>query len=104
MLEKLEDDAVERPTLREPSLIFKFPECSRLPPPVLPFDEVLTCLLTYSLACLLTPATGCTAFRRGLMHTYTYAHAYPYTYPPTTAPPAVQRGHIQLLTLTLTLT
>jgi len=40
VLEKLEDDAVERPTLREPSLTFKFPECSRLPPPVLPFDEV----------------------------------------------------------------
>ena len=26
--------------LREPTLTFKFPECSRLAPPVLPFDEV----------------------------------------------------------------
>ena len=40
VLEKLEDGAVEKPTLREPTLTFKFPECSRLAPPVLPFDGV----------------------------------------------------------------
>jgi len=40
VLGKLQDEAVERPTLREPSLTFKFPECSRLAPPVLPFDDV----------------------------------------------------------------
>ena len=40
MLERLEDDAVEKPKLREPTLTFTFPECSRLAPPVLPFDEV----------------------------------------------------------------
>jgi len=40
VLEKLEDDAVEKPKLREPTLVFKFPECSRLAPPVLPFDGV----------------------------------------------------------------
>ena len=40
MLEKLEDDAVEKPKLREPSLVFSFPECSKLAPPVLPFDGV----------------------------------------------------------------
>ena len=40
VLEKLEDDAVEKPTLREPSLTFRFPECTRLAPPVLPFDAV----------------------------------------------------------------
>ena len=40
VLERLEDDAVEKPKLREPTLTFTFPECSRLAPPVLPFDEV----------------------------------------------------------------
>ena len=40
VLEKLEDDAVEKPKLREPSLVFSFPECSKLAPPVLPFDGV----------------------------------------------------------------
>ena len=40
VLERLEDDAVEKPTLRECTLQFKFPECSRLAPPVLPFDGV----------------------------------------------------------------
>ena len=40
VLDKLEDDAVEKPKLREPTLTFKFPECSRLAPPVLPFDDV----------------------------------------------------------------
>ena len=42
VLGKLQDDAVDKPMLREPSFVFKFPECSRLAPPVLPFDEV-TC-------------------------------------------------------------
>jgi len=40
VLGKLQDEAVERPTLREPTFTFKFPECSRLAPPVLPFDDV----------------------------------------------------------------
>ena len=40
VLEKLETGAVEKPKLREPSLTFSFPECSRLAPPVLPFDDV----------------------------------------------------------------
>jgi len=40
VLGKLQDDAVDKPMLREPSFVFKFPECSRLAPPVLPFDEV----------------------------------------------------------------
>ena len=40
VLEKLEDESVEKPKLREPTLTFKFPECSRLAPPVLPFDNV----------------------------------------------------------------
>ena len=40
VLEKLEDDAVEKPKLRESTLTFKFPECSRLAPPVLPFEDV----------------------------------------------------------------
>ena len=31
---------MEKPTLREPSLTFSFPECTRLAPPVLPFDAV----------------------------------------------------------------
>ena len=39
VLEKLETGAVEKPKLREPSLTFSFPECSRLAPPVLPFDD-----------------------------------------------------------------
>ena len=40
VLGKLEDDAVDKPKLREPTLTFKFPDCSRLAPPVLPFDNV----------------------------------------------------------------
>jgi len=40
VLEKLEDGAVTKPKLREPTLTFSFPECSRLAPPVLPFDGV----------------------------------------------------------------
>ena len=40
VLGKLEDDAVAKPSLREPSLTFRFPECTRLAPPVLPFDAV----------------------------------------------------------------
>lgn len=40
VLEKLEDEAVERPSLRAPTLTFKFDACTRLEPPVLPFDNV----------------------------------------------------------------
>jgi len=40
VLEKVQGDAVERPKLRERTLTFTFPECTRLAPPVLPFDEV----------------------------------------------------------------
>jgi len=40
VLEKVQSDAVEKPRLREPSLVFSFPECTRLAPPVLPFDAV----------------------------------------------------------------
>jgi len=40
VLEGLQDDAVEKPKLREPTLNFTFQECSLLEPPVLPFDDV----------------------------------------------------------------
>lgn len=40
VLEKVQGEAVEKPTLREPTLTFKFPNCTRLAPPVLPFDDV----------------------------------------------------------------
>ena len=40
VLGKLEDGAVDKPQMREPTLTFRFPECSRLAPPVLPFEEV----------------------------------------------------------------
>eukprot|EP00937_MAST-01D_sp_MAST-1D-sp2_P001723 g1723.t1 len=40
VLEKVESESVDRPVDREPSLVFTFPECERLPPPVLPFDNV----------------------------------------------------------------
>eukprot|EP00927_Polykrikos_kofoidii_P022608 TRINITY_DN21044_c0_g1_i2.p1 TRINITY_DN21044_c0_g1~~TRINITY_DN21044_c0_g1_i2.p1 ORF type:complete len:622 (-),score=131.40 TRINITY_DN21044_c0_g1_i2:513-2099(-) len=40
VLEKVQDDAVEKPTMRAPTLNFTFQECSRLEPPVLPFDRV----------------------------------------------------------------
>lgn len=40
VLEKVQSDAVEKPRLRQRTLTFTFPECTRLSPPVLPFDEV----------------------------------------------------------------
>merc|ERR1711988_461940 len=40
VLEKVQDEAVEKPTARVQTLNFRFPECSRLEPPVLPFDKV----------------------------------------------------------------
>ena len=39
VLEKREE-SVAKPKLREPTLTFKFPECSRLAPPVMPFEDV----------------------------------------------------------------
>lgn len=40
VLEGLQDDAIDKPTLRAPTLTFTFQECSKLEPPVLPFDNV----------------------------------------------------------------
>jgi ATP-binding cassette subfamily F protein 2 len=40
VLEKVQSEAVERPTVRAQTLNFSFAECSRLSPPVLPFDDV----------------------------------------------------------------
>mmetsp|Transcript_54580 Transcript_54580/g.151425 ORF Transcript_54580/g.151425 Transcript_54580/m.151425 type:complete len:598 (-) Transcript_54580:67-1860(-) len=40
VLERVQDEAVDRPSLRQPSLTFTFEECTRLEPPVLPFDCV----------------------------------------------------------------
>jgi len=40
VLEKVQDEAVERPTCRAPTLTFTFEACGRLDPPVLPFDGV----------------------------------------------------------------
>jgi ATP-binding cassette subfamily F protein 2 len=40
VLEKVQDESVEMPTERGGSLCFNFPECARLPPPVLPMDKV----------------------------------------------------------------
>eukprot|EP00656_Telonema_subtile_P045677 TRINITY_DN51941_c0_g1_i1.p1 TRINITY_DN51941_c0_g1~~TRINITY_DN51941_c0_g1_i1.p1 ORF type:complete len:628 (+),score=184.31 TRINITY_DN51941_c0_g1_i1:56-1939(+) len=40
VLAKVQDEAVDQPMLREPTLVFQFPECARIAPPVLPFDEV----------------------------------------------------------------
>jgi len=40
VLEKVEDEAVEKPHQRQQSLTFKFEECTKLDPPVLPFDAV----------------------------------------------------------------
>jgi len=40
VLEKIQDEAVDKPMIREPSLVFRFPEMTRLPPPVMPFDKV----------------------------------------------------------------
>jgi ATP-binding cassette subfamily F protein 2 len=40
VLEKVQDEAVDRPQMRECTLQFKFEECTLLEPPVLPFDQV----------------------------------------------------------------
>lgn len=40
VLEGLQDEAVEKPQLKKQTLNFVFPECTRLEPPVLPFDKV----------------------------------------------------------------
>ena len=40
VLDKVNDEAVERPSLREPTLVFEFKEVQKLAPPVLPFDSV----------------------------------------------------------------
>lgn len=40
VLEKIQDGAVDKPQDYEPSFVFRFPECERLPPPVMPFDKV----------------------------------------------------------------
>jgi len=40
VLEKVQDEAVEKPKMRQQTLSFQFQECSRLEPPVMPFDNV----------------------------------------------------------------
>jgi len=40
VLEKIQDGAVDKPMIREPSLVFDFQEMLKLPPPVMPFDKV----------------------------------------------------------------
>jgi len=40
VLEKVQDEAVPKPRLREPTLVFEFPDAARIAPPVLPFDAV----------------------------------------------------------------
>jgi len=40
VLEGLQEDAVDKPQLKKQTLNFSFPECTRLEPPVLPFDKV----------------------------------------------------------------
>jgi ATP-binding cassette subfamily F protein 2 len=40
VLEKVEDEAVEKPQERQQTLTFKFDECDKLDPPVMPFDGV----------------------------------------------------------------
>mmetsp|Transcript_90393 Transcript_90393/g.256005 ORF Transcript_90393/g.256005 Transcript_90393/m.256005 type:complete len:599 (-) Transcript_90393:105-1901(-) len=40
VLEKVQDEAVDRPNRRQSSLTFRFEECGKLEPPVLPFDGV----------------------------------------------------------------
>jgi hypothetical protein len=77
VLGKLQDDAVERPKLREPTLTFKFPECSRLAPPVLPFDEVSFAYSGQEQDYLYdkVPSTACRLPQRrilGILGTYTY--------------------------------
>ena len=40
VLTKIKAEAVERPKLRENTFVFEFPDCDKLPGPVLPFDGV----------------------------------------------------------------
>jgi len=40
VLEKVQEDAVEKPKLRQLTLSFTFPQGTRIEPPVLPFDQV----------------------------------------------------------------
>mmetsp|Transcript_53613 Transcript_53613/g.96179 ORF Transcript_53613/g.96179 Transcript_53613/m.96179 type:complete len:597 (-) Transcript_53613:239-2029(-) len=40
VLEKVQDEAVAKPKLRQQTLTFKFEACTKLEPPVLPFDNV----------------------------------------------------------------
>jgi len=40
VLEKVQDEAVERPNVRQSTLSFTFEDCGKLEPPVLPFDDV----------------------------------------------------------------
>lgn len=40
VLEKIQSEKVERPNVREKTLSFQFPECTKLPPPVIPFSGV----------------------------------------------------------------
>lgn len=40
VLEKVTDEAVEKPKLRKQTLTFEFLECTKLEPPVMPFDSV----------------------------------------------------------------
>jgi len=40
VLNKIKSEAVTKPKLRENTFTFEFPECSKLPSPVLPFDGV----------------------------------------------------------------
>mmetsp|Transcript_8 Transcript_8/g.7 ORF Transcript_8/g.7 Transcript_8/m.7 type:complete len:619 (+) Transcript_8:233-2089(+) len=40
VLAKIQSEAVERPQIRKSDLSFRFQECARLAPPVLPFDDV----------------------------------------------------------------
>ena len=40
VLSKIKSEAVEKPSLRTNTFVFEFPECDKLPSPVLPFDNV----------------------------------------------------------------
>jgi len=40
VLDKIAAEAVDRPNVRERTLSFEFPECTKLPPPVIPFSGV----------------------------------------------------------------
>jgi ATP-binding cassette subfamily F protein 2 len=40
VLDKITSEAVDRPNVRQTTLSFAFPECTKLPPPVIPFSGV----------------------------------------------------------------